>query len=182
MNEQTKWHPALIQYFVDAGGNIQFGDSLQIPWNLIDRWDKNMSVNPLIRDEYNLLTLANPDYYLAPPPFSLYTLFTLKEWFYIFCGLLFLHMVIVIIIKRKFSFDYSGLNIEMMLHAFENTNISYNSRQWDAPAGTAADHKSRMLSNHKEGVALILVSCIFNILHLLPLSILGMILNLFIGN
>ena len=70
----------------------------------------------------------------------------------------------------------------MMLHALENTNIPYNSRQWDAPAGTAADHKRRMLSNHKEGVALILISCIFNLLHLLPLSILGMIQNVIINN
>ena len=70
----------------------------------------------------------------------------------------------------------------MMLHAFENTNITYNQRQWDAPAGTASDHKRRMLANHKEGVALILVSCIFNTLHLLPLSILGMIQNVIINN
>ena len=91
-------------------------------------------------------------------------------------------MIIIIIVKRKFSFDYSGLNFEMILHAFENTNITYNSRQWDAPVGTAADHKRRMLANRQEGTALILVSCVFNILHLLPLSILGMILNVFIGN
>ena len=55
LNEQTKWHPELIQNFVNARGNIQFGDSLQIPWNLIDRWDKNMSVNPLVG------AFANPD-------------------------------------------------------------------------------------------------------------------------
>ena len=72
------------------------------------------------------------------------------------------------------------MNFEMMLHAFENTNITYNQRQWDAPAGTASDHKRRMLSNRKEGIALISVSCFFNIMHLLPLSILGMILKVFI--
>ena len=84
-------------------------------------------------------------------------------------------MAIIIIVKQKFSFDYSGLNYELILHALENTNITYNLREWDAPAGTVADHRRRMLSNRKEGIALILISCIFNTLHLLPLSILGMI-------
>ena len=82
--------------------------------------------------------------------------------------------------KAEFSFDYDGLNFDTILNALENTNIPYNSRQWDAPAGTAADHKRRMLSNHNEGIALILASCFFNIMHLLPLSVLGMILKVFI--
>ena len=84
-------------------------------------------------------------------------------------------MVIIILVKRQFSFDYAGLNFDTILNALENTNIPYNSRQWDAPAGTASDHKRRMLANRKEGISLILVSSIFNIVHLLPLSILGMI-------
>ena len=176
--EQTKWNPALIHVFVDAEENIQFGDSHQISWNLIDRWTKNTSVDPLIEDSNGKLTLANPEYYLAPPPITVYTLFTLKEWFYIFCGMLFFNMVLIIIVKQKFSFDYSHLNFDMILHALENTNITYNSREWDAPAGSAKDHKRRMLSNHKEGIALILVSCIFNMLHLIPLSILGKIISI----
>ena len=173
--EQTNWNPVLIQNFVDAGGNIQFGDSLPIPWYLIDRWERNTSVPPRMDGIY---ALANPDYFLAPPPFSMYTFFTLKEYFYIFFGALLSHMIIIIIIKRQFCFDYNGLNFEFVLHALENTNITYNLRQWDAPAGSAADHKKRMMSNCKEGIALILVSCIFDILHLLPLTILGMILNI----
>ena len=173
--EQTKWHPALIKYFVDARGNIQFGGSHQIPWNLIDRWEKNASVDPFIEDGWPIEVFANPDYYLAPPSLLFYTMFTLKELIYLFCGMLFLHMAAIIIIKQQFSFDYSGLTYEMILHALENTNITYNLREWDAPAGTVADHRRRMLSNRKEGIALILISCIFNTLHLLPLSILGMI-------
>ena len=176
--EQTKWHPDLIQHFVDTDGNIQFGNSSPIPWDLIDRWTKNISEAPAalqIESEYNYVSVANKNYYLEPPHYSLYTGLTLKETFYMFMGSSLIHIIIIFIIKWKFSFAFKGINLEMLIHALENTNIAYNIKEWDSDKGSAAEHKTRMISNRNEGLALILASTIFNIFNLLPLLALGML-------
>ena len=175
-NEQTKWHPDLILNFVNDG-YIQFGDTPPVLWNQIDRWDKNTSEPPALESNHLFLyktSVANPYYYLNPPHYSLYTVLTLKEWLYLFIGFSSLHLIMILIIKWKFCFSFTGLSFEMIIHAFENTNITYNFKQWDSDGGSAAEHKKRMVSNRNEGLALILVSTIFNILNLLPLLLLGM--------
>ena len=178
--EQIKWHPDIIEQFVDDTGNIQFGDSLPIPWNQIDRWIRNVSEAPALNAGTSgfKVSSANPDYYLEPPHYSLYTVFTLKELLYLFIGLSFLHLFVILIIKWKFSFSFSGLNLEMIIHGFENLNITYNVKQWDSNGGSAADYKKRMICNRNEGLALILVSGIFGIFHLIPLCLLGTILKI----
>ena len=60
--EQTKWHPDIIEQFVDNAGNIQFGGSLPIPWNQIDRWVKNVSEAPGLKVGHFLRSAANPNY------------------------------------------------------------------------------------------------------------------------
>ena len=175
--EQTKWHPDLIQHFVDTNGNIQFGNSSPIPWNLIDRWTKNISEAPALQIESAgyYVTVANKNYYLEPPHYSLYTGFTLKHTFYLFICSSLIHLIIILVIKWKFSFAFKGINLEMLIHALENTNIAYNIKEWDSDKGSAAEHKTRMISNRNEGLALILASTIFNMFNLLPLVVLGML-------
>ena len=178
--EQTKWHPALIQNFVDDHGNIQFGNSPQFPWTYIDRWEKNLNETPemeqvFTNDIEKMGSEGNPNYYLNPPHYSLYTILSLKQTFFCFIGILGVHLIFIIFIKQKYSFAYNDLNyFELFIHGIENTNIPYNIRQWCGPQnGSSAEHRMRMISNRNEGIALIMISCLFNILHLGPLSILG---------
>ena len=172
--EQSKWVPTLIQNFVDEDGIIQFGNSPPIPWDLFDRWEKN-NTETIQLDLGNNLYKDNPNYYLTPPHYSLYTILSLRESFFCFVGLSCLHLIVIILTKQKWSYAYNELSIlELLIHGIENTNIPYNIRQWCGPNnGNSADHRKRMLSNRNEGIALIMVSCIFNVLHLGPLSILG---------
>ena len=186
--EQTKWHPALIQNFVDDHGNIQFGNSPQFPWTYIDRWEKNLNETPEMEQDFEGQIgqtgfEGNPNYYLKPPHYSLYTIISLKETFFCFMGILGVHIIFIIFIKQKYSFAYNDLNyFELLIHGIENTNIPYNIRQWCGPQnGNSAEHRKRMISNRNEGIALIMISCLFNILHLGPLSILGIYFLDFLG-
>ena len=147
------WHPDIIKYFVNEDGNIQFGNSPSIPWSKLDRWNYTTS---------------------TPPPYTFYTVFSLDHTLYIFCGILCFHAMVIYLVKLKWSYAFLDLNfLEHIIHTFENTNIPYNIQQWDSPIGDATAHKIRMESNLKEGLSLILTSCIFSCLHLLPLYILG---------
>ena len=156
--EQTPWHPDLIKYFFDNADHIQFGDSHSIPWKLLDRWNYN-----------------------SAPPYTLYTLYKLKHFTLIFWGILFLHIIVIMFIKWKWSQEFSQLKfLDKIIHSLENTNISYNTKEWDSGTGNAEDHKRRMKSNLKEGIALIVISCFFNCVLIFPLCILGMSLYNFI--
>ena len=78
--EQMQWHPDLKSNFV-VNGSIQFGNSTLINWKDIDRWET---------DE-------------VPPPLTLYTIFTLKQYFFMFWIVLVIQTVLVFLIKQNWS-------------------------------------------------------------------------------
>jgi hypothetical protein len=140
-------------------GEIQYGNLLPIPWSQFDR------------NTYNLSDISNVKW----PDYTIYTFFSLKEYFFIFVGILVTHIIVIFIVKLSLSKNFSNFNIlEMIIHCIENANLAYNVEEWDSTkTGNAAAHIERMKSNRLEGLVLILVNFIFKLMMLCPLYILG---------
>ena len=154
--EKYRWHIKLRRNFV-YNNTIQFGNSDPMLWSSLYRWDYSTS---------------------TPPSYELYSVFSLKNYLISFLGLFVLQLIIITLVKWKFSFAFNEFNIlDHFIHAIENIMIPYNVKEWsDVKSGNREDHKIRMVKNRKEGIILILISAVFNCLHLVPLIILGMFL------
>ena len=141
-------------------GEIQFGNSTPIPWRYLDRCS------------YSLLDGK----YVTWPKYTLYTYFSLKEYFFIFVGILVTQTIVIFLVKLKLANkNFSKLNIlEKIIHSVENSNLAYNVEEWDSPRnGNAVAHIERMKSNQLEGLVFILVNMLFKLMMLCPLYILG---------
>ena len=95
----------------------------------------------------------NPNHLVSPPDYTLYAGMNLKHYLITFFVQLGIHVIIVFIAKYLLSEAFrNGFNFfEKILHCLENTNITYNSKEWDDGLGNAEEHKKRMHSNWKEG-------------------------------
>ena len=145
-------------------GNIQFGNSSSIPWNELDRCTYNLS---------DISSILFPDY-------TIYTILSLKKYFYIFVGILFTQILVIYLVKLKLAKQFSKFNfIDRIIHCVECSNLAYNVEEWDSPRhGDAVEHIKRMKSNQWEGFVLILVNLVFKLIMLCPLYILGKLDNL----
>ena len=155
--EQMPWHPDLKNNFV-KNYIIQFGNSSAIDWNNIDRWQT---------DEHKKS---------IPPSLTLYTVFTLKQYFYIFWTILIIQAGFVFYVKWKFTRDdFLELNIlEKIIHVVENCSIPCNVLEWEnIKTGNSDAHKKRMKDNLQEVLLIITVNFIFNCILVIPLCILG---------
>ena len=153
--EQTQWDPNIIKYFV-YNGTIHLGNSSAIFWNQIDRW-----------------TISNDN--LLPPHYTLYTYYTLLEYFYGFWIILLLQSICVYVVKKTCSVPFCKSNwLEKIIHVVENTHIPYNYMEWDAiTIGGFEEHLKGMYQNKKEVVSVMIVNFLFNAILLLPMGNLG---------
>ena len=177
--EQFPWSELILD-FVGPDGKMYIGNIEPFEWSKVDRWKKS---GPLFlmnddgtyqRDAYgNVIT--NPDHLASPPDITLYIGFTLKTYLYIFLAHVVIHFVVIFIAKLKFSYEFrNGLNfLDKIIHCLENTNIAYNSKEWDDGKGDAEEHRRRMRSNWKEGFAVIMINAVFNATLLIPLFYFG---------
>ena len=161
--EQMPWHPDIKNNFV-KNGMIQFGNSTFINWSDIDRWqiDENQ-----------------------PPPLTFYTIFTLKEYFFIFWIILFIQTLLVFLVKFRWSReDFGQLNfLEKLIHVIENCFIPYNVLEWEnIKTGNSEVHRLKMKSNLKEVLMIMFVNFVFNCVKLIPLCILGKIIHFVCNN
>ena len=177
--EQFPWSELILD-FVGPDGKMYIGNIEPFEWNEVDRWKKS---GPLFlmnddgtyqRDAYGSV-ITNPDHLVSPPDITLYIGFTLKTYLYIFLVHVGVHMVVIFIAKLKFSFEFrNGLNfLDKIIHCLENTNIAYNSKEWDDGKGDAEEHRRRMRSNWKEGFVVIIINAVFNATLLIPLFYFG---------
>ena len=156
-SEQMPWHSDLKENFVEKD-RIQFGNSTPINWNDIDRWKTG--------DKGNLI----------PPDLTLYTIFTLKEYFFIFWIILTFQAAMVFSVIHKWGKeDFGRLNyIEKFIHVVENCLIPCNVMEWEnITAGNSEAHRKKMKANQKEILLILIVNFIFNCILLSPLCILG---------
>ena len=131
-----------------------------ITWGDMNRWDYNDPTNPI------------------PPPYTLYTAFTLTHYFIGFWIILLLHVVSNIIIKKICS-EHFRRNcksvVAMVVHGVENSNMATVWRDWDVDNGTVEDHKQRHSQVIKEMVAIMINKAVFHGLMLCPIIFTGII-------
>ena len=170
--EQYPWNDKILD-LVTPNGTMFLGNNLPFMWNLVDRWYKNGSLymDPL-PDGYRML---NPNYLVSPPDYTLYTGIGLGYYLLIFMFHIAVHMMAVFIAKFMLSEEfrkYFNL-LEKAIHCLENTNIPYNSREWDDGKGNAEEHIKRQKSNWIEILAVIFINFAFNALLLTSFWYLG---------
>ena len=177
--EQYPWHVYVLD-FVSPDGTMVLGDNEYFEWASVDRWKKNGTLyltydnGTVIRDARGDVT-PNPNYLVSAPDYTLYAGMSLKYYLITFFVHLCFHVIVVFITKYFLSEAFkNGFNFfEKILHCLENTNIPYNSKEWDDGLGNAEEHKKRMRSNWKEGFVVIIIKAIFNASLLSPLFYLG---------
>ena len=173
--EQTAYDANIEGYFAKEG-MIQFGD-LNVTWNELDRWQKdpNETIFNTTKNSIGLeLNATNPKYLIGPPHYRLFTFFTLGQYFFIFCGILFVQTIFVFLAKCMCCPSFMVLNFfEKTIHAIENINIPFNCQEWDSAKGDAEAHKTRMKTNETEVKVVMAVNFGFNCLLLSPVGILG---------
>ena len=148
--EQTPWDPILEEHFVKED-IIQFGNSPNIHWSQINRWNDGQ-----------------------PPHYTLYTIFTLGQYFFGYLLINFIHALIIFLMKHWMNEIFTRFHVlDKIIIAIENTNLPYNVEEWDSGKGDAMEHKKRMHANKKEVLILMILNTVFMVIHLIPLGILG---------
>ena len=146
--QQYPWN-VIVTYFVDSNGKIFLGDNEPFEWSLIEN--------------------------KTPPEPTAYFGLSIGLYLAVFFAALGIQVVVVFLAKYHLSqhFRKSFNFLEKIIHSMENTNIPYNSQEWDDGKGDAEEHRKRMRSNWFEVGVVVIIKFVFNSLHLLPLSYLG---------
>ena len=134
-----------------------FGDAEPIPWYKITRWN------------YTGVGKAEP------PSQTLYTLFTIEEYFTGFLIALMANICVQMVANRFTNprvFTRSSW-IDSIVHGISTTFIPNTKEEWDEEKGSVAEHKARKDFVFKETLASILINFGFNLFFLSPTIILG---------
>ena len=168
--EQFPWSQYTLD-FVSPEGLMFLGDNEPFVWNEVDHWVTNSTL--FFIDEDGLHT--NQDYIIAAPDVTLYIGLTWQPYLLIFFAHVLLHMMMIFISKWMLSqvFKYGFNFLDKIIHSLENTNLPFNTREWDDGEGDADEHGRRMNQNWKEGFATIIINAVFNSSLLIPLYYLG---------
>ena len=169
--EQVPWNYLTLD-FVTPEGLMFLGDNEGFMWNEVDRWIKNGTLfDPGAYGGF----LPNPDYFVAPPDITLYIGLTWHPYLYIFFVHVAIHSIVIFIAKFKLSlvFRYGFNLVDKIIHSLENTNLTFNCREWDDGAGDAEEHRRRMHLNWIEGLVIIIINSVFNTSLMVPLYYLG---------
>ena len=129
-----------------------------VTWSDMNRWDYSDPTNP------------------TPPPYTLYTAFTLTQYFVGFWVIFFLHVISNVIIKKICSKHFRKnckSVLAMLLHGVENTNMATVWQDWDVDKGTREDHRDRHSQVIKEMVAIMINKAVFHALMLCPIIYTG---------
>ena len=141
-----------LTQFDSNGDKIYLYNSTPVAWSLIDRWNYSDQASP------------------SPPPYTLYTGYSLGEYFTMFWIITGLHSFCLVLTKLATSenFRRTSCVLEMFVHAVENINLPCPWRDWDQDGGTVTDHVTRHKSVNIEMVATMAVNLVFNIVMLVP--------------
>lgn len=155
---QGEMYPFYIPYtFISTHMNttdlFHFGDAPPIPWNQISRWDY---IEP---------------YDAQPPDHTLYTVFTIEQYFWMLLGIMALNIFAQFMVKR-FANPQSFQKliwIDCLIHIISCCFIPHPMEDWDEEKGTKAKHIYRKHQVFREMFASITVNFSFNLLLLSPL-------------
>ena len=136
---------------------FQFANATPIPWSKLTRWNYSEPTEP------------------SPPSFTLYTKFSIGQYFWFFICIWCLHILLTILSKKWMNPKvFQKLNtIDILIHAIGNLSIPFPMEEWDEKGGTVIAHRQRMKIVFKEVRCTILLNFFANFILLLPLTILG---------
>ena len=121
-------------------------------------------------NRYNYTSDSGPDY-------TLYTYYSLTDYFFGFWILLFLHTYTNLLVKIAFSEDFrkkwTSSKLAKFIHCLENINIPSVWKDWDEKDGSIEDHKRRHGQVVKEMVAIMIIRTVFHSLMLAPMVYTG---------
>ena len=141
---------------------FHFGNAPLIPWSKITRWN------------YTGYQQADP------PELSLYTYFTIEEYFLIFSITMVFNAMCQVAVKKLFNPDvFKALSkLDVMIHGISCCFIPSPMQEWDGEKGTVDMHIIRMKLVFREMMASIILNFTFHLLLVSPLIILGNLLQL----
>ena len=133
-----------------------FGVNETLFWSNLDRWDYSDPNNP------------------TAPPYSTYTLLSLKDTFLAGVGLLVLQILAILIVKLVFSpaFRKSGHLTKKLFHILENVNYATPFSDWDEDKGdfpNIKEYKVRFWRTVNEMIATFTVNIIVTAMMMIPM-------------
>ena len=145
-------------YTVNAASDtFYFGDAEPMPWSKITRW--------------NYISRKKAE----PPSQTLYTWFTIEEYFQGFLIAFSCNICLQIVVKKFTNTNVFARSswIDLIVHGISGTFVPHPMQEWDEEKGTVANHKARKDRVLKEMLVSILLNFGFNLLYLSPIIILG---------
>ena len=134
-----------------------YGLNETVYWSQLDRWDYS-GEEP------------------APPPYSIYTLLSLKDTFLAGAALLAIHFLVLLITKILTSAEFRrrGHYTNKFLHLIENINYATPYTDWDeGDSTTILEYKQRFRATVKEMAATLIVNSIITLIMMVPLWFTG---------
>ena len=157
---QGEMYPHYEPYFSFVNvseDTFYFGDAPPRPWSDITRWNY----------------IGEQD--AEPPVLTLYTLFTIEQYFWSFFGILIINIVSQLVAKKftNPSVFKSTSWIDLLIHSITCTFIPHPIQEWDEGTGNIKEHKQRQKKVWNEMLGSIIVNFGVNVILLSPLIILG---------
>ena len=111
----------------------------------------------------------------VPPPYSLYTLLSLKNTFLAGSVLLAVHLLVLALVKAITSAEFRspGDYINKFLHIIENSNYATPYVDWDEGIFSKDEHKQRFRATVTEMAVTQTVNAITSVVMMVPLGYTG---------
>lgn len=140
---------------------LYFGNAPVVAWADITRVDYSDPDNP------------------KPPPYTIYTGLTSKEFFIIFLVIWLFQIFFIWLHNFLRSPAFKTLSaFDQIMHSFQSVITPAPSVDWVYGQGDCEDHFKRMKDVQKEVAGVIKINFLFNILHILPITYLGNFLTI----
>ena len=123
------------------------------PWSDLDRWKYELPDEP------------------SPPSYREYTGFDLKHTFIMFFIIMFLHCVVMTIVKYLTSkeFKEKGAHYEKMIHVLKSINIAFPYVDWDEGMFTIEEFRIRFRNTEVEMFCSFAVNIMFSLIMMVPI-------------
>ena len=162
----------IVMYFAPVFGlfdllNLFKWEQIQF----VHRNDVNISSVLAKVDRWNYEDPSNP----VPPHYTLYTGYDIGHYFSLFWLILFFHTYLNILVKCMFSkkFRDEATNLEIFVHAFENSNFPTPWKDWDERRGNVKEHLKRFRRVRSEMLGTMFVNFSMSCLMLMPFCYTG---------
>ena len=130
-----------------------YGLNETIYWKELDRWDHSDPLDP------------------APPPYSVYTLFSLQTTFIAGAALMALQFLLISIMKILTSpeFRRKGHHVNKFIHVLLNLNYTTPFSDWDEGIYTIQEFSMRFRATCREMIATFFINILCTLIMLVPL-------------